>query len=280
MKAVANIKRITRTMQLIATARFQAAQKRSTEAKPYTRKIAELVGELAAAGGSVDHPLLKPPAEKAGRHLLLVITADRGLCGGYNANILRTANGFLREHGEEDVQLEVVGKKGVAYFRFTGTEINRIHTQFGDKPQLKDVKELADEYMSRYEAGEFDGIHLAFMEFESVARQKPVVQQLLPLKPPTAKGETKGKGVVDYDFSPPPDELLARLLPASVRTQLFQAFNDAVVGEQVARMIAMKAATDAAGKMGKSLTRQFNRARQTAITTELTEIIGGSAALE
>ena len=280
MKAVANIKRITKTMQLIATARFQAAQRRATSAKPYTQKIAELVGELASAGGSVDHPLLKEPEPKVGRELLLVITANRGLCGGYNANILRTAVAHLRENTDKNIQLEVVGKKGVAYFKFVGTEMSKVHTQFGDKPAFQDVHALAEQYMQAFEAGEYDAVRVVYMSFETVARQKPVVIQLLPMEKPKVDEAAKKKGAVEYDFMPEPQKLLAELLPVTVKTRLFQAFNEAVVGEQVARMIAMKAATDAAGKMGKSLTRQFNRARQTAITTELTEIIGGTAALE
>lgn len=285
MKAVSNIKRITRTMQLIATARFQAALKRATAAKPYTEKIAELVGELAGAGGDIKHPLLETPEEPAGKELLLILTAERGLCGGYNANILRTVNNYLKANTEKQIDIEMVGKKGVAYCKFNEIALDKIHTQFGDKPSFEEVETLANDYMERFTAGKYDSVKVIFMQFETIARQKPVVLPLLPLQPPQVEekeGEAKGKAkaVVDYDFSPEPAELLGKLLPATVRTELFQCFNDAIVGEQVARMIAMKSATDAAGKMGKSLTRQYNRARQTAITTELTEIIGGTAALE
>jgi F-type H+-transporting ATPase subunit gamma len=278
MKAVANIKRITKTMQLIATARFQAAMRRATSAKPYTQKIAELVGELAAAGGAVDHPLLKAPAEKTGRELLLVITANRGLCGGYNANLLRTAMAALREAGDKKITLEVVGKKGVGFFKYSRIDMAKIHSQFGDKPAFADVEALATSYMDDFAKGKYDAVKVVYMSFETVSRQKPVVMQLLPMEKP--KAAAKKAGDVIYDFTPEPRELLAELLPVTVKTRLFQAFNDAVVGEQVARMVAMKSATDAAGKMGKALTRKFNRARQTAITTELTEIIGGTAALE
>ncbi len=285
MKAVSNIKRITRTMQLIATARFQAALKRATAAKPYTEKIAELVGELAGAGGSIKHALLETPEESTGKELVLILTADRGLCGGYNANILRTASQYLKANTDKQIDIEMVGKKGVGYCKFNNIELQQVHTQFGDKPVYEDVEALANNYMERFTAGEYDSVKVVFMQFETIARQKPVVLPLLPLQPPNveeANGSAKGKakGEVDYDFSPDAEQLLGKLLPATVRTELFQCFNDAVVGEQVARMVAMKSATDAAGKMGKSLTRQFNRARQTAITTELTEIIGGSAALE
>jgi F-type H+-transporting ATPase subunit gamma len=303
MKAVGNIKRITKTMQLIATARFQAAQKRATDAKPYTQKIAELVGELASAGGDIKHPLLEAPAkdECKGKELLLVLTANRGLCGGYNANILRTAVKFLNENKDKQIDIEVVGNKGVGFFKFSEIEVANIHKQFGDKPAFEDVDALANLYMAQFTGKDYDAVHVCYMSFQSVARQEPKVLNLLPLQPPksdesekaggadvkdanaTSKGKAdsaKMKAVVDYDFSPEPEALLGQLLPSTLKATLFQCFNDATVGEQVARMIAMKAATDAAGKQGKALTRQFNRARQTAITTELTEIISGSAALE
>lgn len=285
IKAVANIRRITNTMKMIATARFQASQKRATAAKPYTQKIGELVGELATAaasgGGSFSHPLLKSPEPKVGRELLLVLTSNRGLCGAYNANILRMANGYLRSR-EGAGELEVVGKKGVAFFKFRKIEVARIHSQMGDQPQYEDVERLANEYMAAFTEGQYDAVKVCYMGFQSMSRQTPVMQQLLPLEDPTAlAGEEKvAKTNSDYEFSPDAEALLGELLPATVRAQLFQCFNEAVVSEQIGRMIAMTAATENAGDMTKSLTRQYNRARQASITTELTEIIAGAAALE
>ncbi len=279
MKAVGNIKRITKTMQLIANAQFQAASRRATSAKPYTQKIAELVAELAAASGAGDQPLLKKPDPAVGRELLLVLTANRGLCGGYNANILRNAMVFLAGNKDKQIDIEVVGKKGVGFFKFNQTQVHRIHSHFGDKPKFADVEALAVDYMKQFSEGKYDAVRIVFMSFESMSRQKPTVLQLLPLEKP-ATDASKKAAPVEYDFSPEPAMLLAELLPVTVKTRLFQSFNEAVVSEHIARMIAMKAATDAAGKMGKALSRKFNRARQTAITTELTEIIGGTAALE
>ena len=296
MKAVANIRRITNTMQMIATARFQSALRRATSAKPYTQMIAGLVGELSAAAtsggggnsgggggeGSLDHPLLHAPPAAVGKQLMLVVTSNRGLCGAYNGNVLRRATRALKE-SEGGVRLEVAGKKGLAYFRYTGREVSQFHSQLGDQPSFRDAQALADRYIAEFSAGTYDRVSVVYMAFESVARQKPDVLTLLPLEPPRKQEQGKAKrapGVQPiYEFSPDPKLLLNELLPATVRTQLFQCFNEATVGEQVARMVAMKAATDAAGKMGKRLTRQYNRARQTAITTELTEIIGGAAAL-
>lgn len=286
IKAVSNIQRITKTMQMIATARFQASQKRATAAKPFTQKIAELVAELAATAGNLSHPLLKKPEPAAGRDLLLVITSNRGLCGGYNANILRTAMGWIRQQGDRPFDLEVVGRKGLAYFRFAKVPVTTFHSQFTDKPAFEEVERLATQYMDAFTSGKYDSVNVVYMSFQSASRQTPIVLNLLPLRDPTAgvQGDGAGVGVepgqVDYDFSPTPDELLAELLPMTVKTQLFQCFNEAVVGEQIARMVAMKAATDSAGKMRKELVRRFNRARQAAITTELSEIIAGAAALD
>ncbi len=290
MKAVGNIQRITKTMQMIATAKFQASQRQATEAKPYTQKIAELVQEMVAAassgggddpasGSKIDHPLLRTPQPAVNRRLLLVLTSNRGLCGGYNANILRTATAFLREHAHEQIDLEVTGKKGLAYFRFAKTPVAQFYSHLSDSPPYDQIEHLADQVMDRFTQGRYDAVHVTYMEFLSVARQKPTVLELLPLRPPQADAKAGSTSTV-YDYSPDPDQLLGELLPASVRTQLFQCFNEATVSEHIARMVAMKSATDAAGKMKKSLTRQFNRARQTAITTELSEIIGGAAALQ
>lgn len=285
IKAVGNIKRITKTMQMIATARFQAAFRRASAAQPYTRKIAELVGELAAtaaSGGTLKHPLLKSDRTPTGRKLVLVITSNRGLCGGYNANVLRVAVSHLRDHAEGETEIEVVGKKATSYFKFVGKPISKSHTQFGDNPKYDEVEQLAEHYMKAFAEGRYDSIDVISMSFISMARQTPKVVRLLPMENPAATpgSGAKAAATAEYDFSPDPVQLLNELLPITVKTQLFQCFNEAVVGEQIARMIAMKAATDSAGKMGKELTRRYNRARQAAITTELSEIIAGAAALE
>lgn len=290
MKAVANIRRITKTMQMIATARFQASQRRAMAAQPYTMKISELVSELGGAGsGTVaDHPLLRVPDPAKGRDLLLVLTSNRGLCGGYNASILRTAAAFLRQAPDQQVDLEVIGKKGLGYFKFARVPVAQFHDQFTDTPDAQEVESLAARYMTLFTEGQYDTIRVVYMAYYSTSRQSPQVLSLLPMRPPSqsdTKGSTKQEpsrhgADVTYDFLPPPDQLLNELLPIAVKNQLRQCFNEAVVGEHIARMVAMKSATDSAGKMGKDLTRQYNRARQAAITTELSEIIAGSAALQ
>ena len=282
-KSVRNIRKITRTMQLIATARFQAAHNRAIASRPYSDKLAELVGDLSRAAGSTDHPLMSTH-DDVDQGALVVITSNRGLCGGYNANVLRTAIEHIdaEADGGSGTEVTMVGKKGRNYFRFLGREMARQLTELGDDPRFDQIEPLANDLIERFEAGEIRSAHVAYMRFISSSRQLPTLVQLLPLQAVGDEGEAQedGGSAVEYEFSPEPKALLDELLPASVRMRLFQCFSDAVVSEQVARMVAMKAATDAASDMIKSLTRQYNRARQTHITMELLDIIGGAAAIE
>lgn len=285
IKAVANIKRITRTMQMIATAKFSSSQQKVVAGRPYTEALFAMVAELAAAsGGDLSHPLLAGAgAEAKGRELTLILSSERGLCGPYNGSILRTAMRHLRENpAAKDGLVEIVGKKGVAFAKFNDIPLAKQHT-FGDTPRYEEVERLAQRYIDQFTAGEVSGVKVVYMKFISAGKQEPTVLQLLPLEPPKAKSGAEEAAAHDaatnYEFSPAGPELLAELAPAAIKATLFQAFNDAVVSEHVARMIAMKAATDNAAKMGKNLSRQYNRARQSQITTELTEIISGAAAL-
>jgi len=280
-KAVDNIRRITRTMQMIATSKFARAQQRSLSSKPYTEALLDLVGELASIDGA-DHPLLSGVEAARGKpELTLVLTSDRGLCGPYNGSVLRTAMAYFREHtAANDGSIEIVGKKGAISLRFNGFAIATQHTQFGDKPDYADVDRLASAYIDRYLAGEFSAIRVVAMRYISAGKQVPVIHQLLPFKPATADQPDASGAHPLFEFSPGERELLGTIVPAAVKAMLFQAFNDAVVSEHIARMVAMKAATDNALKMSKLLTRDYNRARQTQITTELNEIISGAAALE
>lgn len=281
-KAVTNIRKITKTMQLIATARFQQAFNRATATKPYTEMISKLVGELAeAAGGQIEHPLMRenPDAEK---NALLVITSNRGLCGGYNSRVLSTALNFLKTNEASATEMTVVGKKGINYFKFLRRPVEKAINTIDDKPRFDQVEPIATEYMRRYIAGELRGVYVAYMRFVSTGRQVPEVTRLLPLSKvesavPAAAGS---KTNVEYDFSPEPAKLLESLLPQTVKVRLYQCFTDAAVSEQVARMVAMKSATDAAGDMIKQLTRDFNRARQSQITLELLDIVGGAEVLK
>ena len=279
-KSVRNIRKITRTMQLIATARFQAAFNRAVATKPYTEKLAELVADLSRAAGSVDHPLLKTH-DDVNRSALVVLTSDRGLAGGYNANVLRAAVGHIEEQRAKGVEpsVHMVGRKGINFFKFLRRELAEQTTGIGDKPRFEQIEPIANDLMDRFIRGEIASVHVAYMRFHSAGVQRPAVVQLLPLSNESKPGEEPAATAVEYEFSPDPQSLLDELLPAVVRVRLFQAFNDAIVSEQVARMVAMKAATDAAGDMIKALTREYNRARQTQITMELLDIVGGANAL-
>ncbi len=284
-KAVRNIRKITRTMQLIATARFQAALNRATASKPYTEKLAQLVGDLSEVAGDVDHPLLKAP-EDTSKGAMVVITSQRGLCGGYNGNVLRSTLAHLDQQTEAGVETDVhmVGKKGNSYFRFLNRPIAEPLLHLGDTPRFDEIEPIANAMIERFTKGEIASLHVSYMKFHSVGRQRPAVVQLLPMVREEPQGEqvdeSRGKSArPDYEFSPPPAELLDELLPATLRVRLFQCFIEANVSEHIARMVAMKAATDAAGDMISTLTRQYNRARQTQITMELLDIVGGANAL-
>jgi len=286
IKAVGNIKRITRTMQLIATAKFSQAQTRATASKPYTEGVFDLVRQLAATAGDLDHPLVAGTGSADPKELTLILTSDRGLCGPYNGQVLRNATRHLRETSAAmQGPIELVGKKGVSFLKFNRIPVTEHHTQFGDKPENEAMDRLAEQYMDRFMAGEVSAVRVVYMRFISTGRQTPEVLQLLPLRPPAGEGgegegaEGGGTNAV-YEFSPSERELLDELIPAAVKATLRQCFLDAIVSEHVARMVAMKAATDNAGKMGRLLKREFNRARQAQITTELTEIVSGAAALE
>lgn len=281
-KAVGNIKKITRTMQLIATAKFQQCLKRATATKPYTAKLTDMVNKLASQVTDVKHPLLEVNTD-TGRTAVLVITSNRGLCGSYNANVVRLGAEHLKaETAGREVVLDVVGNKGGSYFQFLGNDVRHVYKHFDDRVTYDQVESLANQFIHRYRNKELDAVHVVYTKFISTARQKATVLQLLPLQSVGTDGaDAAPRGAsTQYDFSPAPQGLLNQLLPESVRVQLFQCFTDSIVSEQVARMVAMKAATDAAGDMIKSLTRTYNRARQTQITMELLDITGGAEALK
>ena len=286
--AIDNIRKITRTMELIATSRFRKALARVTGATPYATTIAELAANLGAAVRGVSHPLLQQrPGAK--NRLLLVITANRGLCGGYNAAILRAATARIRETQAEAavLHLEVSGKRGIRFFRYRGMPPEQSYTQFEDRPRYEEVEVLAGRYLESFLGGKIDRLDVAYMKFQSAARQVPVVETLLPLAgaaPPVAgrRGVEAAPPArpVECEFRPSAGDLLAELLPESFKVRLFQCFLNAAVSEQSARRVTMKAATENIDEMLKNLTRAYNRARQAQITKEIAEVIGGAAALE
>lgn len=281
MTAVGTIARITKTMQMIATAKFTAALARARDSRPYTDAIRRLVGEVSGAAGEYDSPLFSAKGDIK-KELLLVISSDRGLCGAYNGNVFKTAMQHIRSKTQDgvEVSIETAGKKSNAFFKFQKMDpLNQL--TIGDKPAFEDVARIADRYMNEFAEGKWDAVRVTYMRFESNARQIPETIQLLPLASDnTQTGVSDDSASANYEFSPSAGEILDDLLPRSVKTTLFQVFNDAVVSENIMRMIAMKAATENANDLGKDLRRDYNRARQAQITTELTEIISGAAALE
>ena len=296
-KSVQNIRKITRTMELIATARFKKALDRATAAEAYTRKIAELVADLGATAKDVSHPLLevREPAKKS---LLLMLTSNRGLAGGYNGNVIRVATRTLQDYATDRLEsrLEVSGKRGIAFCRFRRTPVDATYLQFEDRPQFDDVEVLANNYIGMFLRGEIDRVDVAYTKFINSARQEAVVQTLLPMtaaqvseavdsvrqpKPATGQADAKPpKERVPYEFVPDAASILEEIVPVSFKVRLFKCFLDAAVSEQISRMIAMRGATENADEMVKNLTMLYNRARQAQITRELAEIIGGAAALE
>jgi F-type H+-transporting ATPase subunit gamma len=280
-KAIRNIRKITRTMELIATTRFQRALKRAVEADAYTRKIAELAADLSANATDVTHPLLeKRPVVK--NAVVLVLCSNRGLCGGYNTGILREANRRLSELRAESItpHLELSGKRAIAYYRFNRVAADHTFTQFEDRPSFDEVEVLANRYIESYIAGTIDRVDVCYMKFLNAARQTPVAETLLPLSPPAVADAAARKQTVEYEFLPGARDILEELLPVSFKVRLFKCFLDAAVSEQIARRVAMKAATENSDDIIKSLSQQYNRARQAQITKELAEVIGGAEALK
>lgn len=285
-KAIRNIRKITRTMELIATARFRQALDRATRAEAFTRKIAEMAADLSASATDISHPLLEK-RETIKRTLLLVITSNRGLCGGYNSAIIREAAGAIRKISPggvatagDKLHLELSGKRVIAWCRYQGIPSQATYTHFEDKPQYAQAEELANRYIALYTSGQIDRVDVAYSKFINAARQVPTVETLLPLTPESLADKKAAGPKIDYEFLPSAKDILEEILPVSFKIRLFKCFLDAAVSEQIARRVAMKAATENAGDMIKNLSSQYNRARQAQITKEIAEVIGGAESLK
>jgi len=290
-KAVRNIRKITKVMQMISTSRYQKAYKRAMGTKPYVRKIGELVASAVQAvrseGKGIEHPLLKDPPETAQKKTaVLVLTSNRGLAGGYNGNVLRLANQTLKEleASGDSPEVFISGKKGIAYFRFQKRPMTNSFTNLGDNPKFVEIEPLAEKAMQLYQEGKITGLKVVYMRFLSAGVQRAGVVDVLPLSGIAQAEVPKSPGgmvtPVPYDFMPSAEELLEELIPTVVKITIFQAFIEATVSEQITRMVAMKSATDNADKLGKKLTQDYNRARQSQITSELSELMGGVEALK
>jgi F-type H+-transporting ATPase subunit gamma len=283
-KSVANIRKITKTMEMIATSKFRKAFLRSIGARPYTEAIAELIGDLSQGDSEATHPLLHTNRD-SGRTVLLVLTSNRGLCGGYNGNIIRLAGQQIRQLHSADQHIDVhaSGKKSIQYFKFIKQPVSRTFTDLDDKIRYEQIEKLADEYIELYTEKKIDRVQVVYTKFITAARYYADVLPLLPLgEINKGKSDTMIKKVSldNYIVSPSASEILEELIPAAIRAGLFQCFVDSVASEQVARMNAMKAATENSERMIQVLTSQYNRARQSQITGELLDIMGGVEALK
>ena len=279
IRTVKNIEKITRAMKLVAAARLKRAQDRVQAARPYAERMERMMRQLSSAGAQVSHPLLEVREER--NIAALVITSDRGLCGSYNTNLLRTAMQFLRQRETDANRLLLLGRKGQQFFRRQRYPIiDQLPLGSGASLSFSDVQPIVATLRTMFEEGEVDGVYVIYQRFQSAMTQIPTVLPLLPLRPPS---DAEAKGADDdaeMIFEPNPEELLGRLLPRYVDTQVFRTVAEAIASEHGARMTSMAAATDNAGQMIDSLTLSLNRARQAAITKEIAEIVSGAEALK
>jgi len=284
-KSIRNIRKITRTMELIATARYKKAMERATAATAFTKRITQVVADLANAGLEVSHPLLEAH-DKSENAVLLVLTANRGLCGGYNGSVFRAA---IARHEElkaafAHLEVEIAGKRGIAAAKFRKVPLAQAYTQFNDQPQFAEVDAIASRYLEAYATQKIDRLDVAYTKFLTSAKQVAIVETLLPLGSleGAEKGQKQERPAAEsmYEFLPSAASILEEVVPASFKAKLFKCFLDAAVSEQIARMVAMKAATENAGDLIHRLSMQYNRARQSRITSELMDVIGGVEALK
>ena len=295
IKSVSGTRKITKAMEMIASSKIRRAQKRIFEARPFIEKIADFISDIACYS-PVSDPLLTPH-DGTKKVLVLGITADRGLCGGYNSNIIRLIERTVRDLEEEkiDYELNIIGTRGRNHFRYTGREPNRVFENLSDHPRFLDAREIAGSIIDRYKASEIDRVLICYTKFKNAAEQVTNSFQLLPIpfedKIIDAKGDPGGgTGLVkigdrvcvirpEFSYEPSPEAVLRSLLPEYIYTVVYMALLESTASETGARMTAMKNASENAEEMMKDLTRKFNRARQQQITMEITEIVSGAEAL-
>lgn len=275
IRSVQSTQKITRAMKLVAAAKLRRAQERILAARPYASKMAELLGNLVTGTDGAAHPLLEQ--REGPRRQIVIVTADKGLAGAFNSNILRRSMDLVRESSAADLTLVVVGRKARDFYRRRPYTVKRDLIGFWDRLAYSHACELADFFMEQYLSGEVDEVWLIYNEFRSVAVQRPVRVQLLPI--PRTEGDGAAE-TVDYIYEPGPEEILGELLPRHVRMQVYRALMESAAGEHGARMTAMEAATTNAKEMIEVLTIQYNKARQEKITKELLDIVGGAEALK
>lgn len=278
IKSIQNTQKITKAMEMVAASKMRRAQERMEASRPYADKMRTVIGQLANASSEVTHPYLVQN-ETVKRVGVVLVSTDRGLCGGLNINLFRQVLGFLREQEGANVEVDLclIGRKGASFFRNVSDNIVATAENLGDKPQLNDLIGTVKVMLDAFDDGSVDRLYLASNEFVNTMTQKPSVEQLLPVVP--AEVEADSAANWDYIYEPSAAELLDIVLKRYVESQVYQAAVENVACEMAARMVAMKSSTDNAGELIGGLQRAYNKARQAAITTELNEIVAGAAAV-
>ena len=280
IKSVEGTRKITRTMEMVATSKLKRAQDRVVAARPYAQSLAQVIADLYTPELAERFPLLRQPADSrqsGGRAAVLLLTSNRGLAGAFNSNLIREARSLIErlERAGTAVDLHVVGRKGIGFFRYTGRQLATMRTDIGDRPTADHAAELVHELMGEFTAERLDAVYVVYAKFNSAISTPPVSEMVLPVTPPERKGPAR-----DYILLPSAEAILTELLPLYVRNAVYRALVETVAGEQGARRTAMKNATDNAGDMLNILRRTYNRARQAQITQEIAEIVGGAEALQ
>jgi F-type H+-transporting ATPase subunit gamma len=283
IKSVQSTRKITKTMELVATSKLKRAQDRVVAARPYAAALAGVIGDLYAPELAERFPLLRQPGggDRRRRVALVVVTSNRGLCGAFNANLIREARRRIEQLDGEGagVDLHLIGKKGITYFRFAKRPVASQRIDIGDKPRAEHAAEVVGPLMAQFESGAVDAVEVVFAQYKSAVSTPPTVLRILPIAPPRADGRRSGRAV-NYILKPSAEAILEQLLPLYVRNQVYRALVETAAAFLGAQRTAMKNATDNAGEILDVLRRTYNRARQAQITQELAEIVGGAEALK
>jgi F-type H+-transporting ATPase subunit gamma len=276
IKTVENTRKITRTMEMVATSKMKRAQDRVVAARPFANSLTEVIANLYTPELAEAFPLLRQPAT-TNKAAVIVLTSNRGLAGAFNANLLKESRALLGRLKESNVEpeLHVIGKKGLGYFRYVNRAVASSRTDISDRPTAENAAQIVDELIQRFASGDIDAVYIVYAKFQSALSTPPTTQTILPVTPPKRTGPQP-----DYILLPSAEVILTQLLPSYVRNSVYKALVETAAGEQGARRTAMKNATDNAGEMLNVLRRTFNRARQAQITQEIAEIVGGAAALQ
>jgi len=281
IRSIGKTRQITRTMEMVSTSKLKRASDRVAAARPYAQRLGEVIGRLIDPELRERYPLLRQPATVR-RAAIIVITSNRGLAGAFNVNLIKEARGLMRRLREQnvDVELHVVGKKAVSFFRFQRTAMATERSDISDKPSIEDASAIIDPLREQFERGDLDEVYVVHAQFRSALSTPPATMKILPVTPEASDDAPSSTRQQSYILSPSADEILDRLLPLYVRNSVYRALVETAAAEHGARRTAMKNATDNAGDMLDTLTRTYNRARQAQITQEIAEIVGGAAALE